>query len=297
MSDEFEGPIPEFGFPILFFHEDPDEKRQRIEGAQPPPESVLAPRLVGSAELEPDALEYRLLKFPWEPWSQGTETQPLARRYADWLKEIEAARLAEVRSLLEQAGAPIRRDQQEAADLDALGAWAQRWCAALAVPLVQQGFIDLDSIDRLGTAWVAPSPHHQGYSRSVHALVGSLAHDFAFIVVDSARQDRPDLAWQCAFDTDRRRFLITLGPDQQAFDLIEHLVEYVVQSAARPRGANGRELKHWYGLTLRRCRDRVVSGSPVPQAYEVFPDLRSQLSYPRRSVSRPNEMTRRRRPG
>src|SRR5262250_2259503 len=130
MSDEFEWPIR--GFPVLFFHEDPDEKRQRIEGAQPPPESVLAPRLVGSAELEPDALEYRLLKFPWEPWSQGTETQSLARQYADWLKEIEAARLAEVRSLLKQAGAvlPIGRDQQDAADLAALGAWAQRWCAA-----------------------------------------------------------------------------------------------------------------------------------------------------------------------
>jgi hypothetical protein len=34
MGDEFEGLFPEF--PILFFHEDPEEKRQRIEGAQPP---------------------------------------------------------------------------------------------------------------------------------------------------------------------------------------------------------------------------------------------------------------------
>jgi hypothetical protein len=45
MSDEFEWPSD--GFRILFVHEDADEKRQRIEGAQPPPESVRVPRLLG----------------------------------------------------------------------------------------------------------------------------------------------------------------------------------------------------------------------------------------------------------
>ena len=82
-----------------------------------------------------------------------------------------------------------------------------------------------------------PSPRSQGYSRSLDALIGSLAHDFALVVAESARQDLPDLTWQFAFDAHRQRFLITVGADQQEFDLIEHVVEYIVQSAARPRGA------------------------------------------------------------
>jgi hypothetical protein len=60
VSDEFEGPFADL--PILFLHEDPEEKRLRIEGAQPPPESVRVPRLVGSRDAQPDALEYQRLK-------------------------------------------------------------------------------------------------------------------------------------------------------------------------------------------------------------------------------------------
>ena len=284
MSDELNGPFPG---PILYFYEDPEEKRQRIEGAQPPPESVRVPRLEASGEAEPDALDYPLLRFPWEPWSQGTQTQSLARQYADWLNEIGAARLAEFRSMLEQAGAPMPTAGLEPGDLTALGSWFQEWFRLVAIPFVEQGFIDVDSTDRLGSAWVRSRPRSQGYSRSLDALIGSLAHDLALVIADSARRDRPDLTWQFAFDARRQRFLITVGADQQEFDLVEHLVEFVVQSAARPRGALGRELRQWYCLTLQRCRDRVVTRSPVPPAWEVFPDFRSNFSYPRRSVSRP----------
>lgn len=285
MSEEFEGPFP--GFPVLFFHEDPEEKRQRIEGARPPPESVQVPRLVDSAEPEPQALEYALLKFPWEPWARGTETQSLASQYAGWLNEVAAERQAQFGSLLEAAGAPLRADGQEPADLAALGAWAQQWLATLALPFVRQGFIQLHARNRLGSASFTRSAQSQGYSRAVDALIGSLAHDFAFIVADSVRRDRPELTWRFAFDTEHRRFLVTIGTDQQAFDIIEQLIDYVVQSAARHRGALGKELRRWYGLALQRCRDRVVSGAPVADPSKVFPDFRSRFNYPRRSVSRP----------
>jgi HEAT repeats len=284
MSEEFDG--LDSG-PILIFYEDPDEKRQRIEGAQPPPESVRAPRLAGSGQAERDALDYPLFKFPWEPWAQGTETQSLAMQYAVWLNEIGPARLAAFRSLLERAGAPMPAARQEPADLAALGCWFQEWFGLVAIPFARQGFIEVDSTDRLGSAWVRPSPHSQGYSRTLDALIGSLAHDLALVVADSARRNQAHRTWQFAFDPGRQRFVITLEADQHEFDLIEHLVEFIVQSAARPRGAKGRDLKRWYSLTLQRCRDRVMTGSPVPRAYEVFPDFRSDLSYPRRSVSRP----------
>src|SRR5216683_4009774 len=131
MSDEFDGPFPG---PILYFYEDPEEKRQRIEGAQPPPESVRVPRLAGSGEAEPDAVNYPLLEFPWEPLSQGTQKQSLARQYAQWLNGIGAARLAEFRALLEHAGAPMPAVGQEPADLSALGSWFQDWFRLVAIP-------------------------------------------------------------------------------------------------------------------------------------------------------------------
>jgi len=131
MSDVFDGPFPG---PILYFYEDPEEKRQRIEGAQPPPESVRVPRLAGSGEAEPDAVNYPLLEFPWEPLSQGTQKQSLARQYAQWLNGIGAARLAEFRALLEHAGAPMPAVGQEPADLSALGSWFQDWFRLVAIP-------------------------------------------------------------------------------------------------------------------------------------------------------------------
>ncbi|MGH3393569.1 MAG: hypothetical protein ACRDPO_02665, partial [Streptosporangiaceae bacterium] len=55
---------PEFpgGLPVLFFYEDPGEKRQRIEGAKPPRLSVPLPHPDDPGQ---PALEYPLLRFPW----------------------------------------------------------------------------------------------------------------------------------------------------------------------------------------------------------------------------------------
>jgi hypothetical protein len=280
MSDEFEGPFADPS--ILFFHKDPEEKRPRIEGAQPPPESVRVPRLVGSREPQPEALEYQLLKFPWEPWSQGTETQSLARQYADWLNRTGAARLTEFRSLLEQAGAPV----QEPAEVAALGTWVQDWFAILAKPYVAQGFIDRHSTSRLGWVWAARSPRSQGYSRSVDALTGSLAHDLALLIADAARRERPGITWQPVFDTSRGHFVVTIDGDPN-FGLIEYLVEFLMQSVATPRGARGRELRNWFSLTLQRCVERAVHGPPVTRVFDAFPDVQSDLAYPRLTISRP----------
>jgi hypothetical protein len=52
------------GLPVGFFHEDPEERRQRIEGARPPLSTVVLPWLEEPGGL---GLEYRLIQFPWEP--------------------------------------------------------------------------------------------------------------------------------------------------------------------------------------------------------------------------------------
>src|SRR5262249_1056660 len=82
----------------------------------------------------------------------------------------------------------------------------------------------------------------------------------------------------------RRGFVLAMSADAQPFNLIEHLVEYIVQSAARPSGAQGRALRRWYALTLQRCCDALVNNTNVTPAYEAFPDIRSSLSYPRPPV-------------
>jgi hypothetical protein len=87
----------------------------------------------------------------------------------------------------------------------------------LAVPFIRQGFIEVERIDRLGSAWVAPSAHHQGYSRSLDALIGSLAHDLALVVAGAAQLERADLTWQPAFDTYRQRFVLAMSADAQPF--------------------------------------------------------------------------------
>jgi hypothetical protein len=93
--------------PVLFFYEDPEEKRQRVDGAQPAPASVRLPRLGEIAQPGPAELEYPLIQFPWEPWASGLETQSLARAYAAWLNETAPGRLAVIVPLLAQAGAPV----------------------------------------------------------------------------------------------------------------------------------------------------------------------------------------------
>ncbi|HKR72062.1 MAG TPA: hypothetical protein VJT16_24735, partial [Streptosporangiaceae bacterium] len=184
MSDD---PDPSF----LFFYEDPEEKRQRIEGAQPPASSVRVPRILAPDDVEADALDYRLLPFPWEPWSQGTNTQAVARQYADWLNEVGTARLPEFRTLLLQAGAPVPVHPEQPCDLAALGAWIQHWFALVGEPYVTQGFIERQPSSRLGWAWGGIHPGSQRYSRSLDALVGSLAHDLALMVTETARAERP----------------------------------------------------------------------------------------------------------
>ena len=64
-QDHSEFPV---GLPVGFFYEDPEARRQRIEGAQPPFSSVMLPRL---DEPGGPGLDYRLIQFPWEPWQAG----------------------------------------------------------------------------------------------------------------------------------------------------------------------------------------------------------------------------------
>jgi hypothetical protein len=118
MSD---GPakFPE-GLPVLFFYEDPRERRQRTEGAQPAPSSVVMPPLTEPGQAGPD---YPLLRFPWELWQAGAETQSRAGAYASWLNDIAADRLATVLPLLAQAGAPVAGLREEPAMLADLGGW------------------------------------------------------------------------------------------------------------------------------------------------------------------------------
>ena len=186
--------------PVLFFYEDPEEKRQRVDGAQPAPASVRLPRLGEIAQPGPAELEYPLIQFPWEPWASGLETQSLARAYAAWLNETAPGRLAVIVPLLAHAGAPIAGLRDDPATLAELGHWIQQLFPVLAASLIDQGFLQDDASYRLGWAWRAHSPRSQGYSRYLDALLGSVAHDLAFIVADGARAARPELAWQPYFD-------------------------------------------------------------------------------------------------
>src|SRR5215472_228596 len=276
---------PEFpvGLPIGFFYEDPGARRQRIEGAQPPFSAVVLPRL---DEPGGPGLDYRLIQFPWEPWRAGLETPAVARAYASWLNGIAADRLAVVVPLLGQAGAPVGGLREDPAGLAELGRWVQRAFPALAAPMMEQGFLADDPWHRLGWARRAVSPHSQGYSRQLDALLGSVAHDLALIVADRIRAARPELTWQPYFRTDRRNFVIGLDPARPQADLIGEIADFLTQTAARPRGTRGRELRDWYGRTLLRGFERAARGVVVPDVGEVFPDARSVRGWPRRDISR-----------
>ncbi|MGN6681263.1 MAG: HEAT repeat domain-containing protein [Streptosporangiaceae bacterium] len=277
MSDD---PDPSF----LFFYEDAEEKRQRIEGAQPPASSVRVPRILAPDDVEADALEYRLLQFPWEPWSQGTNTQALARQYADWLNEVGTERLAEFRTLLLQAGAPVPVHPEQPCDLASLGAWIQHWFALVGEPYVTQGFIERQPSSRLGWAWAGMHPGSQRYSRSLDAVVGSLAHDLALMVAETARTERPDIAWQLAYDAYYNRFVVTIDPELPTFDVIAVIVEFLLQSVARPRGSTGRKLRNWFSYSLERCAARAAHGTPIASVHEMFPDARATLTYRRLDI-------------
>jgi hypothetical protein len=184
MSDE----PPEFlrGLPVLFFYEDPEEKRQRVEGAQPAPSTVRWPRPGETAQPGAGGLEYPLIQFPWEPWSSGLGTQSLAGAYASWLNDTAPGRVAAIMRLLAQAGAPVAGLREDPGKLAGLGRWIQQLFPVLAASLIEQGFLTDDPEYRIGWAWRARSPRSQGYSRYLDALLGSMAHDLAFIVADCA---------------------------------------------------------------------------------------------------------------
>lgn len=277
---------PEFpgGLPVLFFYEDPEEKRERIEGAKPPRPSVPLPHPGDPGQ---PALEYPLLRFPWEPWRAGLETQSGARAYATWLSEIAAERLAIVVPLLAEAGAPVARLREDPAGLDDLGQWMQGAFPVLAVPEIEQGFLADERSYRLGWAFQAHSPGMHGYSRHLDALTGSVAHDLALIVADCAAAARPGLAWQSFFIPQHGGYAVGFDPERPEADLIGEIAEFLTQTAARPRGVRGHELRTWFAGTLRRGYDRAVSGTAVPQSREVFADAHEMRGYPRWPVSLP----------
>jgi HEAT repeats len=285
MADE----LPEFlrGLPVLFFYERPREKRLRVEGARPAPLSVGLPRLGGAAQPGAAVLEYPLIMFPWEPWASGLETQSLARAYACWLNEAAPGRLAVIGPLLAQAGAPVAGLREDPAALAGLGRWVQRLFPVLAAAPIEQGFLRDDPWYRLGRAFRVPGPRSQGYSRYLDALVGSVAHDLAFIIADCARAVSPELAWQPDFDTVYQSFVVGIDPGPPLSDLVGQIAEFLVQSAARPRGARGHDLRDWYALTLLRGYQRAAHATATADAGQVFPDVTSVRGYPRRGISRP----------
>src|SRR5215472_2036128 len=280
-----EGPpaFPE-GLPVIFFHEDPEERRQSIEGARPARSSVPLPALDQPGRLE---LEYPLIQFPWEPWQAGLETQSVARSYAAWLNDIAQDRLATIVASLTRVGAPVGGLRENPVMLAELGGWMQRMFPVLATPMIEQGFLADDPWFRLGWAYRAHSPRSQGYSRHLDALVGSVAHDLAFMVADCVRTVRPGLTWQSFFDTERRSFLVGFDPEQPQADLVGEIADFLTQSVARPRGVRGHELRAWYGRTLLRGYERAVHGAGVPDVGDVFRDARAVRGEPRRDICLP----------
>jgi hypothetical protein len=280
---------PEFlrDLPVLFFYEDPESKRMRVDGAQPAPSSVRLPRLGDAAQPGLAGLVYPLIAFPWDPWASGLETQSLARAYSSWLNETAPGRLAVIAPLLVQAGAPVAGLRDAPDGLAGLGRWVQQLFPLLAAPLIEQGFLHDDPWYRLGWAWRARSPRSAGYSRSLDALIGSVAHDLAFIIADRARAVRPDLAWQPYFDPACRRFVVGLNPGPPPWDLIGEIAEFLVQSASRPRGTRGHALRDWYALTLLHGYERAARRTVTSDVGHAFPDATAVRGYPRRDVTGP----------
>jgi hypothetical protein len=274
---------PEFppGLPVLFFQEDPEEKRQRIEGARPPHPSMPLPR---PGQPDDPLLEYPLIQFPWEPWQAALETQSQARSYASWLTEITAERLATLVPLLTQAGAPMSGLRENPGELAELGGWLQRAFPALAAPLIEQGFLSDDPWSLLGWAHRAHSPRSAGYSRQLDALIGSMTVDLALLVADCASAVRPGHTWQPFFRAGYDVFVLGFDPERPQADLLAEIAEFLTQTAARPRGTRGRELRAWYARTLLRGYERAVAGADVPDVLAAFPDANGTRRGPRRQI-------------
>lgn len=255
-----------------------------------PPRVVRVPQVTSRDVTTPDAVNYPLADFPWEPWllvGVGRElTQAQAAAYADWLNDAEAGRLAVILVVLAEAGASVAGLAEQPEGLLQLGTWIQDWFPLVAAPLVKQGFIHDDSSDRLGHAWAAWGPPLSNYSGSSDALLNSLAHDLAFVVADCARATRPGLRWQPVLDPSRQDFFATIDPGPPVFDLVAKVKDFLVQSVACPRGARGRELRRWYSRSLYDCYRQAATGlAPGPEA-DALPDPRSRL-YGRYRLTRP----------
>ncbi len=293
MSDE----LP-FGFPGFVVHDvegEAEEERERVEGMQPPPASVLVPRISGESLVEPGAVEYPLIGFPWEPWTltaRLTLTAGQAAACADWLNEAEAGRLDVILSVLGRAGAPVGAVRERPGELLALGAWIQRWFGSVAEPLLargspgepgwRRGFFQDDPEVRLGDAWAPRTPDHAGYSRFGDALLHSLAVDLAFLVTDCARAVRPGLRWQATAGEQFQDFFVTPDPDPPPFPLVRQVREFLVQSLARPRGSRGRQLRQWRSRALYGCYQRAAAGvaqRPEPEEFPGANDIRGGCRY------------------
>jgi hypothetical protein len=222
----------------VFRRANAEERRARDEGRKPPPALAGVPRVGGDGAVVPDAVEYPLIEFPWEPWTLITPgrrlTQAQAGAYANWVNDARAGRLAVIAAVLEEAGAPSGGLRERPEGLAGLGGWIQAWFRLVAAPLTDglsytDGFFYHDHSDRLGLAWAAWGPPLSNYSRYGDALLSSLAHDLAFLVADCALAARPGLSWQAAYDPARQEFLVTPVPDPP-FDLVGEVREFLVQS-------------------------------------------------------------------
>src|SRR5262249_8178936 len=80
------------------------------------------------------------------------------------------------------------------------------------------------------------------------------------------------------------RFVVTIDPEPPTFDVIAVIVEFLLQSVARPRGATGRKLRSWFSHSLERCAARAARGAPIPSVHEVFPGARATLPYRRLDI-------------
>lgn len=220
-------------------------------------------------------VDYQPIKFPRQPWVTCRASQPRAQSFATWLNEIEPRRLRLTRSLLAKAGAPVATDPGGHDNLPALGAWVQQWFPVVAAPLVTQGLVHDSAGYRYG--WALRQPD----SLSLDSLLGSLAHDLAFVVADNARAVCPRITWLAHFDPHQRQFVVGIDAGQAPCDLVGQIVDMLTQTVATPRGERGRQIRHWFSLTLHRGFARAAYGLPAPSVYDAFPVVHSQRGWPR----------------
>ena len=181
-----------------------------------------------------------------------------------------------IRPVLAEAGAPVGQLPEEPEALLALGVWAQQWFSSMLRSCAGDGsgvsgFVQEKPQLRLGGAWAADRPDAPGYSPSADALLHSVALDLAFLVIEAARVQRPELAWQVVHDEERERFAVTVEQSSPPFPVLRLIRDFLVQSGARPRGLRGRELRDWRSGTLYRCYERAATGKAQISESQAFP--------------------------